>query len=593
MASWLVALTIGLPWMGALAVLLARDGRPRAQHALATGFSGAAGVTALGLLVYASSEPVLRLAVGGGFDDWFFVPDGLGVLLAVIATVVGCMTVLYSADYMRGSAQLGRYYGTVLVFIGAMAGLTLTGSLLLLFFFWELVALCSYALISFDSDDPKAVSGGITALVITQAGGVGLLCSALFARAYLGSDRIDLVLAQAGQLPLVVHSLIGFGILASAAAKSAQAPFHSWLPAAMEAPTPISALIHAATMVNAGVYLLVRFYPAFAAVPGWAPAVMAVGVVSMVLGALSALAEFDLKRVLAYSTISQIGLMVYAAGAGAVLASQFHLLSHAVFKALLFLAAGLAIKASGTRDMRRMAGLGHLPFVRNVFLAGALALVGLPVLNGFWSKELVIEVGLSRGPWWVSATLLAGVALTAVYTFRMVWMLWTGPAYATDDRRRTSLPFSLLPSPFRLSPAGAALGLLALGTLTSWLLVGPLSRLLSATLPSYTVPCGTTNEICGQIVSSPSASLALAALAAGLAAWWWRRRLAWLTDRLDWLMRAARAGFGFDTINTGVGRLIQRAGMLLSGMQTGQLNWNLVGLVAGLTAVLLVLNLLK
>ncbi len=184
---------------------------------------------------------------------------------------------------------------------------------------------------------------------------------------------------------------MAFGCLAAAAAKSAQFPFQTWLPDAMEAPTPISALIHAATMVNAGVYLLARFYPAFEDVPGWREAVVLVGMISALLAALMALVATDLKRVLAYSTVSQLGYMVYAVGAGGMFASQFHLFSHSVFKALLFLSAGAVIHGVGTRDMRQMGGLGkQMPFVRNVFIIGALALAGIP-------SEWFLEQGTGPG----------------------------------------------------------------------------------------------------------------------------------------------------------------------------------------------------
>ena len=166
----------------------------------------------------------------------------------------------------------------------------------------------------------------------------------------------------------------------------------------MEAPTPISALIHAATMVNAGVYLLARFYPAFKGVPGWTMAVMLVGMISALIAGVMALFANDLKRVLAYSTVSQLGYMVYAVGAGGIFASQMHLISHSVFKALLFLSAGAVIHAVGTRDMRVMGGLGKkMPFNRAVFMLGALALAGIPIMNGFWSKELILEAGLEQG----------------------------------------------------------------------------------------------------------------------------------------------------------------------------------------------------
>ena len=226
-------------------------------------------------------------------------------------------------------------------------------------------------------------------------------------------------------LPVDVLAVLAFGFLIAAAAKSAQFPFQTWLPDAMEAPTPISALIHAATMVNAGVYLLARFYPAFKDVPYWREAVMVVGMLSAVLSAVMALVATDLKRVLAYSTVSQLGYMVYAVGAGGIFASQFHLFSHSVFKALLFLGAGAVIHSVGTRDMREMGGLGkQMPAVCLVFVIGAAALAGLPILNGFWSKELVLEAGLEGGPLWIYALMLFGAGLTALYTFRCVWMVF-------------------------------------------------------------------------------------------------------------------------------------------------------------------------
>jgi NADH-quinone oxidoreductase subunit L len=371
MATWLVWMVIGVPWLGALLVWTLGDGRPRAQHSAAAIFAVAGGAAALLLLPFVGETAVVRVPIGGIFGDFTLVANGLGVFLAAVAAVVGSLAVIFSGSYMHNAAQLGRYYALVLLFIGAMAGLVLAGGFLFLFLFWEITAFCSYALISFHNDDPKAVRGGVKALLITQVGGVGLLGLALLAYGYLGSYEIDQFLAQAQSLPAAALSLAAFGALAAAAAKSAQVPFHTWLPDAMEAPSPVSALIHAATMVNAGVYLLVRLYPAFAPVPGWTTAVMIVGLLSALLAAFMALVATDLKRVLAYSTISQLGYMVYAIGVGGLFASQFHLLSHALFKALLFLSAGAVIHAAATRDMRQMGGLGvRMPFVRAVFLVG-------------------------------------------------------------------------------------------------------------------------------------------------------------------------------------------------------------------------------
>ena len=437
MAQSLIVLTIGLPWLGALCTWLTRNEHERTQHALAVGFSVAAGLAALALIPYAASGVALRLPIGGLFGDLTFVADGLGAFLAAVATVVGSLAVIFSVAYMHGDPQIGRYYSLVLLFIGAMVGLVLSNSMLFLFFFWEITALCSYALISYYNDDPKAVSAGIEALVMTQVGGVGLLGGALVVYALLGSYEIDAFLQNAATLGPTPLAWMAFGFLIAAAAKSAQFPFQTWLPDAMEAPTPVSALIHAATMVNAGVYLLARFYPAFAPVPGWKTAVIAVGAISALMTAVMALVAPDLKRALAYSTVSQLGYMVYAVGVGGFFASQFHLLSHAVFKALLFLAAGAVIHAVGTRDMRKMGALGSkMPFVRNVFVIGALALAGLPFLNGFWSKELVLEAGLNGGPAWALAVMLVGAGLTACYTFRMVWLVFFGDGAEPPPRSR-------------------------------------------------------------------------------------------------------------------------------------------------------------
>jgi NADH-quinone oxidoreductase subunit L len=578
MAAWLIPLVIGLPWLGAMVVWRVGDQRPRAQHALAAGFSVAAGFAALVLIPFITAEVVFSLPFGPFFGDLTFIPDGLGVSLAVIATVIGSLAVIFSMDYMRGEAQLGRYYTLVLLFIGAMAGLVLTGSFLFLFIFWEITALCSYALISFYNDDPKAVRGGMKALIITQVGGVGLLAGALVAYSQFGNFNLSGFLENAHSLPAGLLAFAGYGFLIAAAAKSAQVPFHTWLPDAMEAPTPVSALIHAATMVNAGVYLLARFYPAFEGVPGWKDTVLIVGLLSALLAALMALVANDLKRVLAYSTVSQLGYMVYAIGAGGIFASQFHLVSHAVFKALLFLGAGAVIHAVGTRDMRQMGGLGkQMPFVRNIFVLGALALAGLPILNGFWSKELILESGLKSGPGWAYALMLLGAGLTAFYTFRMVWLVFferpRGEQHAHDAQ--TAMRVTFVP--------------LAAGTLTTWLLAGPLSRLLATSLPYHHLHAETTGQLVIEVLTAPATLLALAVIALGLAFWWWRDRLAWLSSPFAWLKRAAGDGFWFEVLNQKVVEVTKNIAASISIFQTGQLNWNVFGILAGLLVVLILL----
>ena len=578
MAATFILLSIGIPWLGALLVWWIGDQHPKLQHTLAVVFSVLAGGAALALIPNAATAAAVTFPVGGLFGDFTFVPDGLGVFLAAVATVVGSLAVLFSVNYMQGEHQLGRYYAMVLFFIGAMVGLVLTSNLLLVFVFWEITALCSYALISFHNDDPKAVKGGIKALIITQIGGVGLLAGALLVYSYFGTYDLNYFIANAGTLPAGVLAAAAFGFLIAAAAKSAQFPFQTWLPDAMEAPTPISALIHAATMVNAGVYLLARFYPAFKDVPGWTTAVVIVGMLSALLAALMACVATDLKRVLAYSTVSQLGYMVYAIGAGGVFASQFHLFSHSVFKALLFLAAGAVIHAVGTRDMRQMGALGkQMPFGRAVFVIGALALAGLPILNGFWSKELVLEAGLHGGPIWAFVVMVFVAGLTAFYTFRCVYLVFYGEA-------RSHLHGHDAQPAMKVS-----LGLLALGTLTTWLLVGPFGKLLHDTLPAHEIHALPLGEVALEIFTAPATYIALAVIAVGLLCWWMRDRLTGVASALSGLSRAAADSFGFEAVNRGIVSATQNSAEALRVTQTGLLNWNVLGILAGLVIVIAIL----
>lgn len=570
----LIALVIGLPWLGALLVLVVGDSRDKAQHALATVFSLAAGVAAVLLLLNPSKETVITIATSSVFGNFTFLADGLGVFLSIIATVIGSLAIIFSINYMHGEASLGRYYAYVLFFIGSMTGLVLTSNMMLMFFFWELTALCSYALISFYNDDPKAVRGGIKALIITSIGGVGLLVGGLLLFIYTGSYDFNVFLANYASVPANILGVLAFGFLAAAAAKSAQFPFQTWLPDAMEAPSPISALIHAATMVNAGVYLLARFYPAFKDVPYWREAVMAVGVLSALLAAIMALVATDLKRVLAYSTVSQLGYMVYAIGAGSVFASQFHLFSHSIFKALLFLGAGAVIHSVGTRDMTQMGGVGKkLPFVMWTFIIGGAALAGLPVLNGFWSKEVLLEAGLGGGSIVYYGLMVLVAGLTALYTTRMIWMTFFG-----EPR-----------SEYHAHPAGLAMKIalapLALAALISWLAVGRFSELLGEnTLPYHMIEPFGIRTMFHEVVSVKTL-IPLAVIALGIGLWFLRSKLGGLIKGLGWLKWAAEHSFGFEAINSGVVTATEASAEGLRVTQTGLLGYNLLAVLA--TVILL------
>jgi NADH-quinone oxidoreductase subunit L len=575
----LALLSIGLPWAGAVAVRLVQDRKPNVQHALAVVFALAGAAAGLAMIPQRTEANVLSIALGSAFGALTFLPDGLAVFLAVVATTIGSLAVIFSVGYMRGERQLGRYYSYVLFFIGSMVGLVLSSNLLMIFVFWEMTALCSYALISFHNDDPKAVSAGIKALIITQVGGIGLLAGALFLYVYQGSYDVPTFLAGASRIPADVLALMAFGFLVAAAAKSAQFPFQTWLPDAMEAPTPVSALIHAATMVNAGVYLLARFYPAFEAVPHWKAAVIAVGAVTALMAAVMAVVSNDLKRVLAYSTVSQLGYMVYAIGAGGVFASQFHLLSHAVFKALLFLSAGAIIHAVHTRDMREMGGLGkQMPLVKVVMIVGGLALAGIPILNGFWSKELVLEAGHEGGPMWAWIIMLVGAGLTALYTLRFLSMVFYGEPRGGRHVHDAgpAMKVALVP--------------LAVGTLTTWLLAGDFAHFLGRALPAGQ-EAEATPALLMRIATAPATFVALAVVALGLAAWWQHEKLSGVASALRGVGRMASNSFGFEAINGAVVRITQGSAESLRATQTGVLNWNVLAILAALVVLLGILAL--
>lgn len=571
MPALCVLLTITLPWVGGIVVWAIGEKHSKAQHPVAIGFALAAAIAASLQLPWITGEVVFSFPLGPIFGTITFIPDGLGVFLSMIATGVGSLSVIFSMDYMAGDKELGRYYSLVLLFIGAMAGLVLTGSLLALFFFWEITAFCSYALISFRNDERKAVSGGIKALIITQVGGIGLLIGALAIYSQINSYQIGDLLAQSTSLDPTILGFIAFTFLFAAAAKSAQVPLHTWLPDAMEAPTPVSALIHAATMVNAGVYLLIRFYPSFQAVPGWSESVVVIGLASALLGGIQACFSSDIKRVLAYSTISQLGYMVYAIGVGSIFASQFHLLNHSIFKALLFLGAGGVIHLVGTRNLFAMGALRErIPLIFRTFMVGALALAGIPFFNGFFSKELILEGGLKTGPSWAYIGMLVATGFTGLYVTRLLALVFYGK------------PAGSLPHRNRQSAIQVSLSILALGVLTSWILADRMSEMLLMSLPYHGWPPIESLELMRELLLAPGTWFALLTILLGASTW-----LAWgrwgKPSTHDWqVVRFIQTGFGFEQINRCIVRMVDYVSRVAQKTQTGQLQWNLSGIVIAL-----------
>ena len=354
--------------------------------------------------------------------------DGLSGIMLVVITGVSLMIQVYSLGYMRGDGGFRRYYAFMSLFTAAMLGLVIADNLLLLFVFWELVGLTSYLLIGFWFHRPAAAAAAKKAFLVTRFGDLGLLAAMLLIwdrTDTLQISKIFEIIAQ-GDLSQTAITLFALGLAAGAIGKSAQFPLHTWLPDAMEGPTPVSGLVHSATMVAAGVYLLARFFPVLHASELASDFVAWIGAVTAVGAALLAVTQTDIKRVLAYSTISQLAYMIFALGTGAYAAAVFHLTTHAFFKALLFLGAGSVSHSTNTFDMTKMGGLRHsMPITYVMFIIGALSLSGIIPLAGFWSKdEILIDTWNNDKPIFFFG--LAAAGLTAFYMFRAIFMTFHG-----------------------------------------------------------------------------------------------------------------------------------------------------------------------
>src|SRR3954469_11054998 len=383
--------------------------------------------------------------------------DPLTACLLIVVTTIGLLVHIYSIGYMGHDPGYWRFFAYLNLFMFSMLILVLASSWLVVFVAWELVGLSSYLLIGFWYRKRSAALAAKKAFIVNRVGDVGFALGIMLIFASLGTLDIQQVIHQVGTLPSTTILIISLLIFAGAMGKSAQFPLHVWLPDAMEGPTPVSALIHAATMVNAGVYLVARSNPIFAHAPEALVVVAAIGIFTAIFAASIAMTQTDIKRVLAYSTLSQLGYMFAALGVGAFTASIFHLMTHGFFKVLLFLDSGSVIHSvHDEQDMRRMGGLStKIPITYATMLIGSLAIAGIPPLAGFFSKDEILGESLKLGFWWVWLVGFIVAGLTAFYMFRLMgltfWGAFRGPKAvwdrAPESPRLMTIPLILMSTP--------------------------------------------------------------------------------------------------------------------------------------------------
>jgi NADH-quinone oxidoreductase subunit L len=467
------------------------------------------------------------------------VVDPLSVFMMLVVSGVGMLIVLYSIGYMDGDDEERRYFAYMALFVFSMLLLVQAGNLLILLVGWGLVGLSSYLLIGFWHDRPSAVAAAKKAFVINAIGDATFALALFLLIQRTGSLNFEVVFTQSIHGSWAIN-LIALGLLGGAVAKSAQLPLHTWLPDAMEGPTPVSALIHAATMVTAGVYLIVRTGSLFEQAPKVLELAAGLGAITIVMAGLIALVQVDIKRVIAYSTMSQIGYMFLAAGLGAYPNAMFHLMTHAFFKALLFMAAGLVIHAlAGEQDMRKMGGLNRLlPFTYVCFAIGALSLAGIPPFAGFFSKDSILAAALDGGWYgellWVAG--MVGTFLTGLYAFRMLFIVfWGEPSGFVREH--------LMPGSHAHAREGPLSMTSTVGTLAVLTVIGgflqfadvwtPLTTWLDPVARPLVEASGTQEAV--------SSILAVALGAAGIGIAWWiygshkaaAPRIAWAQDLLE------------------------------------------------------------
>ncbi|WP_143310447.1 NADH-quinone oxidoreductase subunit L [Chitinophaga vietnamensis] len=543
--------------------------------------------------------------------------DALSSIFVLVITGVGLLIHVYSTGYMKGDPDYGRFFACMNLFVGAMLMLVMADNLLLLYFGWEGVGLCSYLLIGFWYKDPANGYAARKAFIVTRIGDTAMAIALFLLFQHTGVLDIPTILGKAGQLWTsgdATVTLIALLLLGGAVGKSAQLPLQTWLPDAMAGPTPVSALIHAATMVTAGVYLVARMHTVFELSPLAQTATAVIGAITLLLAGFSALVQTDIKRVLAYSTISQIGYMFLALGVGAWSAAIFHFVTHAFFKALLFMAAGGVIVAlHHEQNMFKMGGLKKLlPAVYWVFLIGAASLTAIPLVTaGFYSKDQIIWLSWSAAGghtgYWLAA--LLGALLTGMYTFRMFFLVFYGEA--KTQVHHIPGPAMMIPL-YILAVLSTVAGFIELPHTMGHLAL--FSQWLQPVLP----PVQMLHESAGMEWTSQVLSALLALSGIGLAYAWVIRRPQGMSDFLEmpaiaWLRGCWARGWDFDFVYdmllvrpfvrlsrmnrrdlvdklyTGLAWLMERCHNALARTQSGLLRWYVMGVVLGAVTILSVL----
>jgi len=604
-----LSLIPALPLISAI-LLMASTGRLPRQLAALLGV-GSVGLSALCVALVAQqflADGQVReitlwtwIAIDNFTPGIAFYVDGLTIVMMSVITGVGFLIHLYSVEFMETDESFCRYFAYMNLFVAAMLLLVMADNLLLLYLGWEGVGVCSYLLVGFWYRDPDNGKAARKAFVVTRVGDTAMALGLLLLFTELGTLDIQPLMAAANAnwqvgdtLPILATALL----LGGAVGKSAQLPLHTWLPDAMAGPTPVSALIHAATMVTAGVYLIARTHELFLLAPPTMTAIAWIGLATLLLAAFTALAQNDIKRILAYSTISQIGYMFLALGVGAFSAGIFHLMTHAFFKALLFLAAGAVIHClHHEHNIFRMGGLrNRLPVTFASFLIGSAALAALPFTSGFYSKDSILLAAWSLpeiGPTLWAGGLL-GALLTAIYSFRLVFIVFFGEATTEPDKQagwKMAIPLIVL---------------CVLAAMGGWI-----SQPLSDVFPVHGHEINHTVEYIG--IAIPLVGLVVAYLlylgrqvslsgftesAAGkaLQSFWFSG--ARIDDLYHNLLVRPFTGFArlcrkepVDLVYNTVVKLVQWMHRVLCSLQTGELRWYATSMVFGL--VLLVAIMLR